>query len=253
MRLWIDTDVGDDPDDAVALLCAAAHPSVELVGVSTVDGHHARRVRAATALIDAPVHAGDDPHLGEAVAGAAPDALLAIGPLTNVAALAGSGVPLPPVTLMGGALGEVRHWGVELRVEHNFSRDPSAAAAVLQACAPVLMVPLDVTVTMRLAEPQLGRLLDAAPQMEPAIRAWLDAQRDLGVTPEERAVVLHDPLALLALLDPTLVRVEERLVSVAPDGRVVDTTSGSAARIVRDVQAPRGVEAILGLVARGMG
>ena len=253
MRLWIDTDVGDDPDDAVALLCAAAHPSVELVGVSTVDDHDDRRVRAATTLIDAPVYAGDDPNLGEALAAAAPDALLAIGPLTNVAALSGSGVPMPPVTLMGGALGDVRHRGVVHRVEHNFSRDPTAAAAVLRACAPVLMVPLDVTVTMRLADPELGRLLDAAPRLEPAVRAWLDAQRDLGVAPEERAVVLHDPLALLALLDTTLVQVEERRVAVAPDGRVVDTTNGSAARIVRDVQAPRAIEAVLGLVARGVG
>ena len=36
MRLWIDTDVGTNPDDAVALLCALAHPEVDLVGVSTV-------------------------------------------------------------------------------------------------------------------------------------------------------------------------------------------------------------------------
>ena len=38
VRLWIDTDIGDNPDDAVALLCAAAHPDVELVGVSTTGG-----------------------------------------------------------------------------------------------------------------------------------------------------------------------------------------------------------------------
>ncbi len=35
-RVWIDTDIGDDIDDAVALLCAARHPGIDLVGVSTV-------------------------------------------------------------------------------------------------------------------------------------------------------------------------------------------------------------------------
>jgi len=36
MRLWIDTDIGTNVDDAVALLAAVAHPVLELVGVSTV-------------------------------------------------------------------------------------------------------------------------------------------------------------------------------------------------------------------------
>ena len=34
--VWIDTDIGSDIDDAVALLCAARHPGIRLVGVSTV-------------------------------------------------------------------------------------------------------------------------------------------------------------------------------------------------------------------------
>jgi purine nucleosidase len=35
-RLWLDTDIGSDVDDAVALLCALRHPEIRLVGVSTV-------------------------------------------------------------------------------------------------------------------------------------------------------------------------------------------------------------------------
>ena len=35
MRLWIDTDIGDDPDDTVALWCAARSSDAQLVGVST--------------------------------------------------------------------------------------------------------------------------------------------------------------------------------------------------------------------------
>lgn len=43
MRCWVDTDVGDDPDDMVALACAAAHPEVELAGVSTIGRDTPRR------------------------------------------------------------------------------------------------------------------------------------------------------------------------------------------------------------------
>jgi purine nucleosidase len=38
LRIWVDTDIGGDIDDAVALLCAARHPGVDLIGVSTVYG-----------------------------------------------------------------------------------------------------------------------------------------------------------------------------------------------------------------------
>ena len=58
MRLWIDTDVGTNPDDAVALLCAAAHSDVDLVGVSTVDGDTEWRAEIGRTLVDAPVVPG---------------------------------------------------------------------------------------------------------------------------------------------------------------------------------------------------
>ena len=51
MRLWIDTDVGDNPDDAVALLAAAAHPEVDLVGVSTTGGRTEWRAGLARELV----------------------------------------------------------------------------------------------------------------------------------------------------------------------------------------------------------
>ena len=53
MRLWIDTDVGTNVDDAVALLVAAAHPSVELVGLSTVGSDPEGRAAVAAGLLAA--------------------------------------------------------------------------------------------------------------------------------------------------------------------------------------------------------
>ncbi len=38
LNVWVDTDIGDDIDDVVALWVAARHPQLRLVGVSTVYG-----------------------------------------------------------------------------------------------------------------------------------------------------------------------------------------------------------------------
>ena len=253
VRLWIDTDVGDDPDDAIALLCAAANPAVELVGVSTVDDEHERRGALARALVAAPVFAGDDPALGATLAELAPEAFLAIGPLTNVAALIVNGTALPPLTLMGGVVGAVRHWGHRLDIEHNFGRDPSAAGLTLEACHAPLVVPLNVTLATRLSPEQLVQLVDAAPVLQPNIEAFLHVQATLGVPPDERAVFLHDPLALLALLDGTVLDVDERTLAVEPDGRLVETGEGSVTRLAVGVDAPRAVELILALVGADVG
>ncbi len=100
MRVWVDTDVGTDPDDAFALLCAAGHPDVELVGVSTVDGDTERRAGIARRLVDAPVVAGHALR-ADAVRAADPDAVLAIGPLTNLAVLLAAGVRPGHLSVMG--------------------------------------------------------------------------------------------------------------------------------------------------------
>ena len=252
MRLWIDTDVGDDPDDAIALLCAAASPALDLVGVSTVDGDHDRRRSLARALVDAPVFTGDDPDLGLAVRDVAPEAFLAIGPLTNVAALIEDGIELPPLTLMGGVLGAVRHWGHRLDVEHNFGRDPAAARRALRACQP-LVVPLNVTLQARLSSEELRGVVEAAPVLRPNVEGFLELQGQVGVPAGEPAVFLHDPLALLSLVEPTLFDVEERDVDVEPDGQLIETAEGAPARVAVGVDARRAIVHVLALVGADLG
>ena len=50
--LLLDTDLGDDVDDAFALLLAALHPGLSLLGVTTVYGDPAQRARIARKLLD---------------------------------------------------------------------------------------------------------------------------------------------------------------------------------------------------------
>jgi inosine-uridine nucleoside N-ribohydrolase len=250
VRLWIDTDVGTNPDDAVALLCAAGHRDVELVGVSTVDGDTDGRAEIARTLVDAPVVSGARlaPH---EVAASRAEALLAIGPLENVARLLAAGVLPPRVGMMGGALRAVRHRGASRDVEHNFGTEPAASKAVIRYAAGLLVCPLDVTVRMRPAAADLDDLIEAAPVLAPMVDDWRARQRAAGVPDDEAAVRLHDPLALLALLDEPVVAVERQALTVDDDGRVhADPGRGRDVDVVTDVDVVRAMERIVELVAQ---
>ena len=250
MRLWIDTDVGTNPDDAVALLCAAGHRDVDLVGASTVDGDTEWRAEIARMLIDAPVVPGA--RLGvRDVAASQPEALLAIGPLVNVARLAAAGVLPSRVGVMGGTLRPVRHRGAVMDVEHNFGTEPAAARAVIGHVPELVLCPLDVTVRMRPAAADLDDLAQAAPVLGPMLEDWRSAQRAAGVPDYEAAVRLHDPLALLALLGEPVVAIESRTLAVDDVGRLhVDAGRGRVVDVVTDVDVVRAMERIVELVTQ---
>jgi inosine-uridine nucleoside N-ribohydrolase len=249
VRLWIDTDVGTNPDDAVALLCAAGHPDVELVGVSTVDGDTEWRAEVARRLVDAPVIAGfgfGQNQIDEARL----DAVLAIGPLTNIAALVRSGFRPARLAVMGGAFGPVRHRGAVRDVEHNFGSDPEAVQTVLAGGPDLLICPLDVTARMRVSPEPLERLVDAAPALAEPFEAWIAQQRALGVPGDEAVVCLHDPLALLALLGEPMVSTRRMRVRADADGRLFEHDEGHACDVVADADVTAAIARFHELVAR---
>ncbi|HZI39074.1 MAG TPA: nucleoside hydrolase [Acidimicrobiia bacterium] len=268
-RLWIDTDIGTNVDDAVALLSAVAHPSVELVGVSTVGPDPERRAAVAVGLLagagidlasvtvvagasmplsDATVSSsglgGGAADVVDAVASSGADGLLAIGPLTNVAALTAAGVRPPELTIMGGALRPVEHRGELRTVEHNFASDPAAAAAVLSVPGAVV-VPLDATVATRVDDRLLPKLVGVAPVLEPMVQGWVA---------EWGEVVLHDAAALLIAAGDgaELARFERRRLRVEPDGRLSDggpAASGTVHDVVTSFFGVAVVASVLALLA----
>jgi inosine-uridine nucleoside N-ribohydrolase len=232
VRLWIDTDVGDHPDDVVALRCAATHPTVELVGVSTVGGDAERRAAAARAVVDAPVFSGA---VVEELREAGPDALLAIGPLTNVAAFGETGVLPEHGAVMGGAMGPTVHRGEVQRVERNFGLDPGAAARVVAGWPEATIVPLDVTVSMRVDDKTRDRVLELEPHAADVMRAGDD-------------LVLHDALALLVLLREAPVSVARRRLLVAADGELIEHAPGVEHPLVTSVDEVTAMGRILELL-----
>jgi purine nucleosidase len=248
LPVLIDTDIGDDIDDALALAFALRSPELEVLGVTTVfqcaalRARLARRLCAAFGRSDLPVVAGlDRPLLGSvredwrpsqaALAGEAegppgpPRAvefiirqglrrdglvLLALGPLTNVAvALAAE----PALARRVRVVAMAGAWDRDT-AEWNVACDAEAAGAVLASGVPVDFVGLDVTTACPMRGGDL-RALAAAPEPGATLWAFVRAWREAGAPGERDAPLLHDPLAVLASYRPALLRWDAGRVAVA--------------------------------------
>jgi purine nucleosidase len=178
----LDTDIGDDIDDAFALALVLHSPEIELLGITTEFGNTELRARLvdrylkAVGRADIPVAAGVETaapnHFTQAAyARAEPDrthadavdfllkqirahpgaiTLLCIGPLVNVqAAIARDPATfrkLKRVVMMGGSV--YRGYGGENappQPEWNILNDPDGLKALLNTGVPVFMMPLDST------------------------------------------------------------------------------------------------------------
>lgn len=225
MRLWIDTDAGDNPDDTIALWCAARAADIDLVGVSTVDGDvNLRAAFVRTLLPGVDVVAGPPPP--DRVESS--DVLLGIGPWTHVADLADDGALPRRVVLMGGALAPIKHRGELRRIEHNVGSDPEAAARLLRGTGNLIVVPLDATARLT-AHPHDEKVLtNSVPGLREQLRLW---RQENGAVP----VVLHDVAALLVAIGDRVARMESRRLQIEPDGTMWASVDGPLQHVVAHV------------------
>jgi purine nucleosidase len=181
----LDTDIGDDIDDAFALGLALRSPELRILGITTAYGDTELRARlvdrylAAVGRSDIPVAAGvPTPHSNvfsqAAYAKREPErthpdgvdfllsqirehpdriTLIGIGPLSNVEAAIKRDPDtfrkLKRVVIMGGSVyrGYDNKDGVSHQpdAEWNIKCDPAGAKALIASGVPVLMMPLDST------------------------------------------------------------------------------------------------------------
>jgi inosine-uridine nucleoside N-ribohydrolase len=266
MRVLIDTDIGDDIDDALALALALRHPEIELVGVTTVFRDTLARARMARYLLDlyghrdVPVYAGSgkplmepmprvphepqldltpadvaDPQQRHAVEAilttyAQPGSdvtLVTIGPLTNLA------LALAIDPTLAERIPRVVTMGGQIgrtAAEWNIVCDPEAAAIVLRAGLRLTLVPLDVTLQTGLQDRHIEALTAATDQptrwLMTLTRAWQAKSNHLPI--------LHDPLAVAVALDPGRVKTQPLSLDVVTDagpGRGITC-------VVRDTHPP---------------
>lgn len=250
-----DTDIGSDIDDAVALAYLLAQPRCELLGVTTVTGDTGQRaaladiVCRAASRTDVPIHAGlpdvllhgpGQPQVPQYAAVAHHDhhtnwphsaieflrqtirarpgqiTLVAVGPLTNVAALflADPEIPslLKNVVLMGGVFTGGAGHGPGAR-EWNALVDPVATAITFRrAEGKLLAVGLDVTTRCRLWADECRRRFAAAGGALAVVaemaEVWFKNARE---------ITFHDPLAAAVVFEPDLCGYHHGQVRVVAD------------------------------------
>ena len=216
MRIHVDTDLGDNPDDVCALAYLLARPDVEVVGVTTVpdDGHRAGLVHEVLHLAgrpEVPVASGSTPRagalLGRSVAAGA--VVLGIGPATALAAaerLTPGLLGRSHVVLQGG-VDEPPGPGLPAwspADDTNLVADPGAAGEVQVAAGRLTIVPLAAGTRCHLRLADLGALRAIGPlgdlMADQAAAYRVTRGRDdlaarWPALPDDLANFHHDPLA----------------------------------------------------------
>lgn len=234
-QVIVDTDIGDDVDDAFALSLALASPELHLTGISSAWGDTALRARmidrllcetgrdsipvnagvptrSTTTFSQAPwARAGIAKHHGDAVAflldqiRAHPRqlTLLALGPLTNI----GAAIDRDPATfrqlrrvvLMGGSVH--RGYGAPNappEPEYNIARDPASAQKLFRSGVPIFVLPLDST-QLKLDDAKRAQLASVSTPLTDTLQVLVAEWSRSSHTPTP---TLFDAVAAAYLIDP---------------------------------------------------
>lgn len=267
--LALDTDIGTDVDDLLALAMVLGSPEVDLEAVTTVYGDTALRARMAHrayALAGRPAppvaagvretrsgrpvfwagHEGAlmpdldrEPFDGSLDAIAllrASRVVAAVGPLTNLAGALDGPHRIERLVIMGGDFGSTDP-------EHNISSDVTAAQAVFDAGLPTLVTGIDQTRRVVVGADHIEAIAASGPlgaQLAAEIhqfRHWLGKPNSP-----------HDPVAILAELRPELFVTQAGTVRVHDDGNTtLRRHDGGPHHVVTDLDT----EAVVGeLVSR---
>jgi purine nucleosidase len=252
-KVILDTDIGDDIDDAFALALVLSSPEIELVGVSTAWGNTQLRARIVDRLFcetgkeQIPILAGidttsklpmDHARWAEAMPprsrpfGSSIDfileqirrypnqiTLLAIAPLTNVAAV----IERDPVTfrklkrvvIMGGSikrgyndLGYTPDHGPD--PEYNIASDIAAARRLFTSGVPLFVMPLDST-QLKLDEVKRELIFRQSTPLTDALTLLYHQWGQLTPT-------LYDPVAVAFSISPQLCPTQAMRIEIDDKG-----------------------------------
>jgi len=229
-------------DDGLTLLALLASSAVEIVGVTTTFGNGPEDLvfRQTESLLSRAGHGGIPVVRGARTAGDSASeaasfiartarehsgrlAVLAIGPLTNIAA-ALRGDPdfarnVTQVYVMGGYLGSLRFLRREVK-ELNLSSDPEAAFDVLHSCLPVVLMSAQLCLQARFGLRHLIGELVANPRLARTIVEWFLA---FSIYCGTAGFYLWDLVPAWAIMEPG--RFVHRTVRVRSD--LSDLVSGT--------------------------
>jgi inosine-uridine nucleoside N-ribohydrolase len=236
----LDTDIGDDIDDAFALALVLRSPELHLLGVETAFGDTELRARlvdrylASVGRSDIPVLAGVETKsdhftqaayarqwplrkhaeavkflLGQIRAHPGQITLIAIGPLVNIQAAIerdpATFRKLKRVVLMGGSVyrgydGNQGDRNTPPSPEWNILCDPAGARELLASGVPVFVMPLDST-QIRLENPSLGMVFAHGSPLTDQLTLLY---HQWTAKAEWHSPTLYDPVAVTYAIRPDL-------------------------------------------------
>ncbi len=150
--------------------------------------------------------------------------LITLGPLTNIAdALLRDRHTMGKVhqvVAMGGAV--LVPGNTSATAEFNIATDPEAAGIVFAAGLPLTLIPLDVTERVRLSADALRTWVE--PLADPPAQFLLDCTAQVIAFSERwegfPGVILHDPLTVGVVIDPSLVKTKPLYVQIETQGEI---------------------------------
>jgi len=255
-KIILDTDIGDDIDDAYALALLMNQPNIKVLGVTTAFGPTRERADIAAKLLkvmgrgDVPVFPGRGGtgkigHQHDWAAGyagrnlktepaveflrreveRAPGevTLCAIGPLTNLGDLLTrypeTKSKIKRIVIMGGAVYVGYGTNPKPEPEWNIKCDVKAARAVYDSGVPLVMAGLEVTAMMQLEKDRRMKIAAAGSPTTDALMA-------LTYLWEAQTPTLFDPVAVAYACGHKFSDEEHRRVVVEENGltRIVDGT-----------------------------
>jgi purine nucleosidase len=268
-----DTDIGTDIDDAYALAALIQRPELELLGVTTVSSDAVARARLAAKLLQVaggkwvavPVYAGistatqymkqvewadgfTSPSLHndggvdfmrrQINARPGEITLIAVGELTNVAALLNSepgiGKKIRAIALMGGAVYRGYAPGSKPEPEWNIKSNAAAAQAVFSSGVPLLVAPLDSTADLKLTPELRVRIFVRGTPFYDALASldqiWRHTNHWKGNDP-----TLFDVLAVELVEPRTAYKLTPLRIEVAGDGLTTPVPGKPNARVALEV------------------
>jgi len=166
-----------------------------------------------------------------------PITIIALGPLTNIAAAIEKDkermATAKRIVLMGGAIGVPGN--VTPVAEFNIYVDPHAAGIVFNSGIPLTVVGLDVTSQVKLTR---NAIASAAASHHTAVSQFLsDCTEDLLTFAEERtgepSLFLHDPLAVGVVIDPSLVTKKAMHIEIETNGEVTEGMTVADRRLLK--------------------
>jgi inosine-uridine nucleoside N-ribohydrolase len=272
-KVVVDLDIGDDIDDAFALALILVSPEFEVVGVSTVWGDTPLRVRLVQRFLDAfgrnevPVAQGIvtpsttvfsqarwaerwrrmdraappsvDMILSAASAHPGEVTLLALGPLTNVAAALRSDPVrfrrFKRIVLMGGSVR--RGYGRSQYArpspptrEYNIAADIAAAQAVFASGVPIEVYPLDATI-VQLDDVRRRELFAHGSAVTDTLTLLYQQWSGADAPWANPVPTLFDVVPVAALIDPATCPLVTMRIVVGADGTTRETAGAPNATV----------------------